>query len=94
MANARSGNTFYVDGTGDLTTTGTRVYYITISATGNGAVLILQDAGSHANVMRLSAVNDKDSHIFDFSARPLFFPGGIEVDTITNMNATIVAEER
>lgn len=94
MANARSGNTFFVDTAGDLTTIGTRVYYIIISATNNGAVLVLQDATSHVNVLRLSAVNDKDSHIFDFSARPLFFPGGIEVDTITNMNATIVAEER
>ena len=94
MANVRSGNTFYVDSAGDLTTTGTRVYYILVSAINNGAVLILQDATSHVNVIRLAASNDKDTHLYDFSARPLFFPGGIEVDTITNMNATIVAEER
>jgi hypothetical protein len=92
MANVRNGNTVYVDSTGDLTTTATRVYYIIMSATGGGAILVLQDAGANVNKMRLSHPNDKETHVFDFTARPLYFPGGVAVSTLTNCNATIVAE--
>ena len=92
MANVRNGNTLYVDATGDLTTTATRVYYILVSATGNGAVIVLQDSGANVNKIRLGVANDKDTHIFDFSARPLYFPGGVAVSTLTNCTATIVAE--
>jgi hypothetical protein len=92
MANVRNGNTVYVDATGDLTTTATRVYYIIMSATGNGAVIVLQDSAANVNKMRLSHPNDKETHVFDFTARPLYFPGGVAVSTLTNCNATIVAE--
>ena len=93
MANVRNGNTIFIDtGSEDLTTTATRVYYITASATGANAILVLQDAGANVNKIRLAMPNDKETHIFDFSARPLYFPGGVAVSTLTNCNATLVAE--
>lgn len=92
MANVRNGNTIYVDSTGDLTTTATRVYYIVFSATGANAVMTLQDSGANVNKITLSHPNDKESHVFDFSARPLYFPGGVAVSTLTNGVITLVAE--
>lgn len=92
MANVRNGNTVYIDATGDLTTTATRVYYIIMSATAAGAILVLQDSTANVNKLRLSHPNDKETHVFDFTQRPLYFPGGVSVTTLTNCTATIVAE--
>lgn len=92
MANVRNGNTLFVDSTGDLTTTGTKVYYIILAASAANAVLTLQDSGANVNKLTVSTPTDKDSRVFDFSLRPLFFPGGVSVTTLTNCVATIVAE--
>lgn len=92
MANVRNGNTIYVDSTGDLTTTATRVYYIVLAASAANAILTLQDSGANVNKLTISTPTDKDSRVLDFSSRPLFFPGGVSVTAITNGVATIVAE--
>lgn len=93
MANVRNGNTIYIDtASSDLTSTATRIHYIAMSATGAGAVIVLQDAAANVNKIRLSHPNDKETHVFDFSERPLYFPGGVAVTTLTNCVATLVAE--
>lgn len=92
MANVRNGNTFYVDSTGDLNTTATKASYIVVTATSANAVVILQDAVSNSNKIRLAVATSGDSETFDFSLRPLYFPGGIAVSTLTNAVACIVVE--
>lgn len=92
MANVRNGNTIYVDATGDLTTTGTRVYYIVVSNTGANSVLTLQDSGADVNKIAVRGNSSHGVDILDFSARPLYFPGGVSVSTLTNCVATLVTE--
>lgn len=90
MANAVQGNTIYIDSTGDVRTTPTKVYMIVVTATAASCVLALADAGSSVAKINLRVVTSGASQLFDFSANPLFFPNGIEVTTITNGVATLV----
>jgi uncharacterized protein YfaS (alpha-2-macroglobulin family) len=92
MANVRNGNTVYVDATGDLTTSGTRVYFIVLTPTSGSASIVLQDAGANVNKFRADQTASNGTQVYDFSARPLYFPGGVAVSTLTNCTATIVAE--
>lgn len=92
MANVRNGNTIFVDSTGDLTTTGTRVYYITVTATAANASITLQDSGANVNKITVSTPTDDDTRILDFSMRPMYFPGGVAVSAIVNCVATLITE--
>lgn len=94
MANVRSGNTFYVDSTGTLTSIGTKVSYILLSSTGANATVTLQDENTSANVMTLKIDAAHGSQLFDFSRIPLFFPGGVKISAISNAVATVVYNER
>lgn len=92
MANVRNGNTIFIDSTGDLTITATRVYYVTITATAANASITLQDSGANVNKITVSTPTDDDTRILDFSTRPMFFPGGVSVSAIANCVATLITE--
>lgn len=96
MANAVNSNTVYVDSTGDIsigTDKNIKVSYIVVTATGASAVLVLEDnQTTDVKKLDLRVATDGESKIFDFSSKPLVFPNGINVETLTNAIATLVID--
>lgn len=97
MANAVNGNTVYIDSTGDVsigTDKNIKVLYITITPTAASAVLALDDNAAAGDVTKLDlrVATDGDSKMFDFSRKPIVFPNGINVQTVTNCNAMLVLD--
>jgi hypothetical protein len=90
MANVLNGNTLYVDTAGDLKTTPTKVYFITVTATAANSILALADTSSSVPKIELRVATSGATQLFDFSANPLFFPNGVEATTVTTARATLV----
>lgn len=83
MANVRTGNKFYVDSTGELTSVRTQVAYILFTPANAGDQIVLRESAAGADVFQLQAAVADDTKHFDFSARPIVFPNGIYVQTLT-----------
>lgn len=96
MANARNGNSWYVDtSSGTLGTKNYVVYYVTVTATSSNGVLVLQDnAATAINKIDLRVPTSGSTVRFNFSDCPLVFPNGIKAGTVTNCNATIIGREQ
>lgn len=95
MANARNGNTWYVDATGELSTdANVLVTHIIIYATAANAILELADttniAGAYTSKFYAGVATSGDSKHFPFEAKSLLFPKGIRVKTLTNAKAILV----
>ena len=94
MANVRSGNSFYVDSTGVLSSLGVKVFYIVLTANGGSPTIELSDTASGSKKIVLKLHSGQASEVFDFSRNPLFFGGGMEVTSINHAVVTIVYNER
>jgi len=101
MANVRSGNSWYVDSTGDLggTTSYQSVSVFSIALTktsaGSTAELVLADKTTGVDKIRIvQGASDDTTEMYVFENRPLLFTGGINVGTISTCVATIILEDR
>lgn len=93
MANILNGNTFYIDtaGSEDLVRKQALVAYIVVTATGANARIVLNDVGTNPVVkLDLRVATAGTTEIFRFEEKPLLFPNGIRVSTLTNAVATLV----
>lgn len=90
MANTRRGSTGYVDTVGVLNTdSNIQVSKIIITATSASAIVVIADAKDATPLLNLRVATSGDSRAFDF-IRPLVFPSGIQVLTLTNAIMSIV----
>ncbi len=92
MGNARNGNTHYVDTTGVIdSTSNLKVAGILLTATGANAVAVLQDDSSTpVTKMDIRVAASGSTESFDFSAKPIVFPNGLRVSTLTNALLTFI----
>lgn len=94
MANAINGNTIYVDTTGSIglsSPQGVVLSHVIVTATAASAQIVIRDdATSPVNKLDLRVPTSGDSKQYDFSDRPIVFPEGIEIGTVTNAVATLV----
>ena len=90
MANARRGNLGYVDTVGIIAdSANTQVCQILLRATAAGAIVIIGDAKDATPLLNLALATDAESASFEFP-RPLVFPSGVQVLTLTNAIMTLV----
>lgn len=97
MANARSGNTWYIDTTGALSAATsnkkTIVKYIILTPTAaSGQIILRNDTSTPTNMLDLRAATSGESKIVDMSEAPMVFSEGINVGTLSNAIATLVVE--
>ena len=95
MANARCGNSYYIDSTGYVSATGSKqvkVAYILFTSTLAADTITFKDAStSGALKMTLKVPTASETILFDFSFNPLVFPNGVYVSAISaNCTATII----
>ena len=91
MANVRSGNTFYIDGTATtLAIKNVIVTHVLVTATSANAVLVLKDVTTANTKMDLRVATSGASQVFDFADNPIVFANGINPTTVTNCVATAV----
>ena len=90
MANAKSGNSVYIDSTGSLETDSTVVVGVILTATAANAVLALTNSAGTVNKLNLRVPTSGDTVHFDFAQSPIHFPAGIAVGTLTNAIATLI----
>lgn len=95
MANARIGNSIYIDSTGTVTGSTEKnvlVSYVIVTATAASAILKLEDPSITVNNIKLDlrVATSGATQVFDFSTTPVVFPNGVAVDTITNATAMVV----
>ena len=96
MANVLNGNSWYVDSAyttsaDDLIRPSTQVNYIVVTTTAANAILVMGDVqGTSSTKMELRVAASGASQLFDFSRKPLLFPNGIRITTLTNCKATFV----
>lgn len=94
MANTRSGNTYYVDATGDLLTNkGIRVKAIIITPSGANGGIVLKDQVTLSPKGTWTVPTSSQTTLFDLSESPLVFPNGINVGTVTTATAILVLDE-
>lgn len=100
MANARSGNTYYVDTAytatvatlPELNIPNTRVYYMIVSNTGGGTgQVVITDSGTTKFNINLTTANS--TQVIDLEQYPAIFTTSIRVTTLTNCVITFVFEE-
>ncbi len=84
MANTRSGNVFYVDSTGELTTDAS-IKLIGILFTTNAAndTLVMKESSGGANKLLIKHATAGDTKFIDLSTTPILFTVGMYVSTLT-----------
>jgi len=94
MANTRNGNTWFVDTTGTLTTTGKNltVTHIFYRSGASPSTCTIKDGSSDVKFV-LSKANASEMEALDFSANPITFRTSINVSTLTNCTLTFVLQE-
>lgn len=94
MANARNGNTVYIDATGDADIRkNVRVAHIFFTPNLANDQLVLKD-GSTSGAIKFSckgATAEATVH-FDLSSTPIFFPNGIYVATLDASGVALLVE--
>ena len=90
MANARSGNSHYVDSTGTLSSDSCKIAGVIVTATAASAILALQDAAGSVNKANLRVATSGETKHFDFSQTPIFCPNGLKASTVTNAIVVVI----
>lgn len=94
MANAITGNKIFLDATGAVTTTRTKISHIIFTPDAANDTLILRETSGGANCVKLQGATAKTTLMFDFSDCPLVFNNGIYVQTLTSgATATLVTTQ-
>jgi len=93
LANARNGNTYYIDTqfatNEELVVKNMKVTHIVVTSTAAGGKIVLADS-SVATKIDLRVAADEDSVLFDFSANPLVFSTSIRPLTLSGAVVTCV----
>lgn len=84
MANTTAGNKMYVDSTGLLTDVRTTVTQILFTPDSANDQIVLRESASGPDVFLLRGAVAKNTLQFDFSIKPVVFPNGIYVQTLTS----------
>lgn len=96
MANARNGNTYYIDTqfatTEELAVRNLKLVYVVLTVTGAGGRVVLSDS-SLATKLDLRIATDEQSEMFDFSENPIVFSTSIRPTTLTTAIVTCVFQE-
>lgn len=98
MANVLNGNTWYADtvhsnDSDDLVRKQVLAVYVIVTTTGVNARVVLGDSGNNpAPKLDLRVAANGTSQIFRFEAKPVLFPGGIRVLTLTNAVISVVIQ--
>jgi hypothetical protein len=93
MANVLNGNTWYIDATGDLTDSAGRVHSVIVTPTAANFVLIIKEQASGTPIKFQVRNATADTAVINLQ-KPMFFPTGINVDTLTNAVVTLVWEAK
>lgn len=94
MANVRSANTYYIDGTStNLAVNNIRVTHITVTPTSANAILVLKDITTGSTKVELRLATSGTSQVFEYFVNPIVFPNGIDPTTVTNCVATCHLQE-
>jgi len=99
MANVRNANTFYIDtqhisDPDALDEKNIKANYITLTATAaNGRIVLADNNSNEILKLDLRVATSGDTAYFDFSDKPILFPNGIRVKTLSNAVATVVVGE-
>lgn len=94
VANTRRGNLIYIDTTASAAEDriNQKVAYVILTATAASASLILEETSGSGDVVRFDKAA-AGTEVFPFPDRPMVFPTGIYVKTLTNAVATLVMTE-
>ncbi len=79
-----AGNKIYVDSTGSLTEARTIVSCILFTPDTANDQIVLRESASGPDVFMLRGSTGKNTVQFDFSIKPVVFPNGIYVQTLTS----------
>lgn len=90
MANVRSGNSHYVDSTGQLRDDACRISKIICTATGGAGALELRDGADSVKKIDIRVDTASKTQMLDFGVDPMFCPTGLYVHTLTNCIACIL----
>lgn len=92
MANTRSGNVFYADATGELTTdSNIKLVGVFLASASTTDVAELTESASGPTKLYLKCSDQNDTHFFDLSGCPIVFARGIYVKTLSsNVKLTLV----
>lgn len=95
MANAKTGPNIYVDTASDqLTTDRTKVAYIMFTPSAANDQIVLRSSSSSSNILVIQSAVAKETKVIDLSRRPMVFPNGIYVQTLSSgASATIVTTQ-
>ena len=92
MANARTGNVFYVDATGAYEKR-VAILSVTITTNAASAELIISDPNTSAIILSLKEPTSDVTTKFSFADDPIICTNGADVTTITNCVASIVMRD-
>jgi len=85
VANSRSGNIFYVDSTGELTTDSSiKLIGILFTTDNANDALVLRESSGGTNKLSIKHVTADDTKFIDLSTTPILFARGIYVTTLTS----------
>lgn len=96
MANVRSGNIWYVDGTTEqLSENRITVMYVIVTPDGGASPQIVVKNRTQVPSIKLDLRTDTTkSQQFSFEEEPIVFEEGIQATTVTNCTAMFILKER
>jgi hypothetical protein len=94
VANARTGNTWYIDTAGTVVSTTGKNLSVTHAFYTSGSTLVFVDiSDGSVRKMIMAIPTDNTTQFFDFSANPIVFKTSINVTAITNGILMLVVQE-
>lgn len=91
MAINKQGNIIYADQTGELTGSNVKVSYIVFYANGAADVATLSSATSTSVMLEVANSAAGGVTFLDFSRRPLVFPNGINLRSLSSNASVTIA---
>lgn len=90
MANTTSSNMIFIDSTGTVADSTTKVAYIIFTPDAANDELLLRMTSSGANCFYARGAVAKNTVVYDFSRKPLVFVNGLHVQTLTSGAKVVV----
>jgi hypothetical protein len=84
MANSVQGNKIYIDATGTVADSRTKVAYILFTPGAANDQLILRETSGGSDIFYIRSATANETMRFDFALAPLVFNNGIYVQTLTS----------
>lgn len=95
MANSKTGPNIYVDTASEqVTADRTKVSYVLFTPSAANDMIVLSNSSLGPNILTIQSAVAKETKVVDTSRRPLVFPNGIYVQTLSSgALATIVTTQ-